>query len=128
VGAIHKEKGFVLPVTLLIALLVFFVVHHQLQVYVSEALFAQHVRSYYQLEHLMEEAVSAAPRIFAHEGEIGQGKTYVYPQGEVAYTLQSWQNGRMMVKIHCTLSPKLQTKALVEVDTEKSLVTKWEKL
>lgn len=125
---IRNEKGFVLPLALLIALVVFFVVHQQLQVYVSEALFAQHVRNYYQLEHLLETAMTEVPYSFAEEGEVGRKKTYTYPQGEVTYTLQSWQNGRMMVEIHCILSPEVQTKVLAEIESEKGFVIDWKKL
>ncbi|HWO96016.1 MAG TPA: competence type IV pilus minor pilin ComGG [Bacillus sp. (in: firmicutes)] len=124
----RNENGFVLPLALLIALLVFFVVHQQLQVYVSEALFAEHVRNYYQLEHLLEIAMTEAPYSFTEEGEAGQKKMYTYPQGEVTYTLQSWQNGRMMVEIHCTLSSQVQMKALAEIESEKGLVISWKKL
>ncbi|WP_078413748.1 competence type IV pilus minor pilin ComGG [Priestia abyssalis] len=125
---VRNERGFVLPLALLIALLVFFVVHQQLQVYVSEALFAQHVKNYYQLEHLLEAAMSEAPYSFDEEGEVGRKKTYAHPQGEVTYTLQSWQNDRMMVEIHCILSPEVQMKALAEIEPEKRFVIDWKKL
>jgi hypothetical protein len=124
----RNEKGFVLPLTLLIALLVFFVVHQQLQVYVSEALFAQHVRNYYRLEHLLETAMADAPYSFAGEEEAGRKKTYTYPQGEVTYTLQSWQNDRMIVEIHCILSSEVQTRVLAEIEPEKGFVIDWKKL
>lgn len=125
---VRNERGFVLPLAFLIALLVFFVVHQQLQVYVSEALFAQQVKNYYRLEHLLETAMDEAPYSFDEEGEVGRKKTYAYPQGEVTYTLQSWQNGRMMVEIHCILSPEVQTKVLAEIELEKGFVIDWKKL
>lgn len=125
---VRNERGFVLPLALLIALLVFFVVHQQLQVYVSEALFAQHVKNYYRLEHLLEAAMAEAPYSFDEAGEVGRKKTYAYPQGEVTYTLQSWQNGRMIVEIHCMLSPEVQTKVLAEIEPESGFVIDWKKI
>ncbi|WP_377912778.1 competence type IV pilus minor pilin ComGG [Bacillus songklensis] len=124
----RDEKGFVLPLALLLSLLIFFVVHQQLQVYVAEALFSKSVSDYYEMENLLELALVDAPRSFGEEDVPGERETQLYPQGEVTYILRSVQDGWMTIEIHCQLSSDRQHKVLAEIERESGKMIKWKKL
>ena len=124
----RNERGFVLPLALLLSLLIFFVVHQQLQVYVAEALFSKSVGDYYEMENLLETALVDVPRSFGQENEAGERKTQSYPKGEVTYILRSLQDKRMTIEIHCKISSDRQHKILAEIERKSGKMIKWKKL
>jgi hypothetical protein len=125
---LRSEKGFVLPLALLLSLLIFFVVHQQLQVYIAESLFSKSVADYYEMENLLETALVDAPRSFGQEDAAGERKTHSYPQGEVTYILRSRQDRWMTIEIHCKISSDRQHKVLTEIERESGKMIKWKKL
>jgi competence protein ComGG len=100
---VNNEKGFILPVTLVFSFFVLLLFAHSVELYKMEAEFANHEEKIYELDSLMQMAVTDIKSKITHSP---QEITYfydevTYPIGRVQYTLQRLNENEIKVMVVC---------------------------
>ncbi|MBA2869913.1 competence protein ComGG [Anoxybacillus calidus] len=109
----NNEKGFVLPVTMIFSFFLLLLFVHVIELYKMEIEFAHHEQQMYELDWLMQMAVTDIKNKLSNLSDTVTvlDETVVYPTGKAHYQLNRLSQELVNVHVLCISNNELEYKA-----------------
>ncbi|MCA1031715.1 hypothetical protein LCL95_11830 [Bacillus timonensis] len=121
---IKSEKGFILPITIVISLMAFIIFVHQLTLYEIDKRFSIEIQQLYILENIMQMAVSDVTAKI-DTGEISSFGNIMYEDGTVSYSMAMTSPEVVRVIVTCRTTIEREYKSQFFYDLSKKEITQW---
>ncbi|MFS1517942.1 competence type IV pilus minor pilin ComGG [Bacillus sp. SCS-151] len=121
----NNEHGFIFPVTLVMSLLFFLVLLHQIEMYVVEKNFYHEIEQLYILENIMQMATTDILKDIHDNAYPIRNKIYTYPNGQAMYSTEQIEEGMLKISIECKTIQKRLYNAFFIYELEEGRIIKW---
>ncbi|MDX8359614.1 competence type IV pilus minor pilin ComGG [Cytobacillus sp. IB215316] len=121
----NNEHGFIFPVTLVMSLLFFLVLLHQIEMYVVEKNFYHEIEQLYILENIMQMATTDILKDIHDNAHPIRNKIYTYPNGQAMYSKEQIEEGMLKISIECKTIQKRLYNAFFIYELEEGRIIKW---
>ncbi|MBB2482162.1 hypothetical protein H5P36_18475 [Bacillus sp. APMAM] len=119
-----SEKGFILPYTLMVTFVVFFVILSSVQIYLSESRYLHETKSYYIRNSMISLTMKTLIERIENQKIKMQG-VISYDEGKVSYQIELMDDGRYRIILVTYLSYGQVTKNELIYDQEDKRISKW---
>ncbi|MCH1624912.1 competence type IV pilus minor pilin ComGG [Ferdinandcohnia quinoae] len=124
---LNNEKGFILPVTIIISFLFFLIFTFQVNIYLTEKGFYKETEELMVLENLMQLGVGDVQLELGGLNELRNpiSNEFQYPNGTVSYNAVTLSETTLEVMIICSTKNSRRYRAQFEYDGVEKKITKW---
>ena len=119
-----NEKGFILPYTLMVTFLVFFVIFSSVQIYLSESKYLQETKGYYLKNSMIGLAMRTLIEQMENHHFLDRGMI-LFEEGNVSYQIEPIDDLRYRITLVTITSFGQQIKNQLLYDQSKKRISKW---
>ncbi|MBS4173450.1 competence type IV pilus minor pilin ComGG [Bacillus sp. FJAT-49736] len=119
-----NEKGYILPFTLMLSFLAFFVFVSSVQIYVSESRYIHEAKGYYIRNSIMILGLKTLINHIENQSIQDHGMLS-FEEGTVSYRIESLDEHKYRIILETNLSYGQETKNELVYDHYRKSITKW---
>ncbi|MFZ3590316.1 competence type IV pilus minor pilin ComGG [Bacillus sp. DJP31] len=119
----NNQKGYILPFVLMLSTLLFFILSHQVTMYVTEMKFYQESKELQEIERMIQKSVK--DMIVLVQDEAFQNKEILYEEGKVTIQLISESSTQKIITIRVQTINKRKSSVILYYDTVNQRITRW---